>query len=156
MIEGDWYSGWKQYLKSSPQKGVDALPFFDVLLISCFIAINFSQFILTPGVQVELPTSMEFAGSKVAPSAVLTIDRNELYFFQGKMLTADSLAEGLSRYTQELSNTDKGFTGTLLIKAHRQLSTEVLLHAMDKAREAGFSSIHIAAESAVTESTLFE
>lgn len=154
MLDGDWHSGWKQYIKSSPTKGFDALPFFDVLLISCFIAINFSQFILTPGVQVELPRSMEFTESKVAPSAVLTIDRNELYFFQGKMLTADSLAEGLIRYTQELPDTSRA--GTLLIKAHRQLSTEVLLHSMDKAREAGFSSIHIAAESSAIESTLFE
>jgi biopolymer transport protein ExbD len=140
-------SSWAGVMRSHPKDKMDLLPFLDVLLIGLFVSLNFSSFIMAPGIEVTLPESSHFSGNPSAPVAVLTIDRNELYFFEGQMLTWDSLKGSFERYLSESrANSAAQKDALLLLKAHRDLPLEVLIKSMDLANETGFTSIHLATE----------
>lgn len=141
------YSSWLRFMRSHPKDTIDVVPFFDLLLIGVFVSLNFSTFISAPGIEVTLPSSPNFSTTQAAPVAVLTIDRNELYFFEGQMLTRETLRDGLQRYMQENPMIEEGRREAgLLLKAHRDLPSNVLIETMDLANDLGFTSIHIAAE----------
>ncbi len=133
----------KQHLRSKPAQGFDAVPFFDALLIALFIALNSSAFVLSPGTSVELPTSHVLESPESTPSAVLTVGRNELYFFQGKKLARLTLFEHL----KEFVDTYRGQgVPILLLKADGSIPSSSLFNLMDIARQAGFGEVHLAAE----------
>lgn len=141
------YASWLRFMRSHPKDGIDMVPFLDLLLIGVFVSLNFSLFVSAPGIAVTLPNSPSFATTAAAPLAVLTIDRNELYFFEGQMLTAETLRDGLQRYlAQQLEGPHGQRDVGLLLKSHRDLPSSVLIKTMDLANDLGFTSIHIAAE----------
>lgn len=147
MANGISYASWLRFMRSHPKDTLDVVPFVDLLLIGVFVALNFSTFILAPGIEVTLPSSPNFSTTQAAPVAVLTIDRNELYFFEGQMLTRETLRDGLQRYMEAHPDLGQGHREAgLLLKAHRELPSEVLIKTMDLANDLGFTSIHIAAE----------
>jgi biopolymer transport protein ExbD len=78
-----------------------------------------------------------------APSAVLTVGRNELYFFEGKKLAKLTLREHLESFV----DTHTGNTApVLLLKTDASIPSSRLFNLMDVARQAGFTEIHLAAE----------
>ena len=134
---------FKRHLRSQPKPGFDAVPFLDALLIAMFIALNSSAFVLSPGTSIALPVSRVVETMDSRPTAVLTVGRNELYFFQGKKLARLTLQEHLKAYV------DSQRTETppvLLLKADASIPSSSLFNLMDTARQAGFEEIHIAAE----------
>ena len=134
--------GLKRYLSSSPPKGFDLVPYFDAVLIALIVALNSAHFISAPGASIDLVRLDRELSSVASPGAVLTIDRNELYFFQGQKLLSASLADKLKVFVDE-SRLDQP---VLLIKADRSIPTESLFGIFELAKTAGFVNVHLAAE----------
>ncbi len=140
---------FRNHLTSRPAAGVDAVPFLDLILIALFAGLNLSRFVLAPGIAVQLPTSSSRQILPQGPAAVLTVDRNQLYFFEGGKFTAATLETRLRDYLQQASSRPTAQPGAVLvIKADASITAETLFWLMDLAREAGFTQVHLAAESA--------
>lgn len=135
---------FRRFIRSEPRPGFDVVPFFDALLIATFIALNFSVFVIAPGASIQLPDTSSLQSVQNAPTAVLTIDRNELYFFGGSKLSGQTVGQHLAGFIRK--HPDAGGKATLLIKADSSISTGVLFNLMDIARECGFARVHLAAE----------
>ena len=134
---------FKRHLRSQPKPGFDAVPFLDALLIAMFVALNSSAFVLSTGTSIALPVSKVVETMDGSPAAVLTVGRNELYFFQGKKLARLTVQEHLKAY---VDSQPAGIPPVLLLKADASIPSSSLFNLMDTARQAGFHEIHIAAE----------
>lgn len=135
---------FKKGMQCAPQAGFDFVPFLDAILIALFVALNTSPFIIAPGAAIELSNSATQFARSSAPTAVLTVGRNELYFFEGAKLSRLTLQDHLREYVKASGPGDP--VPTLLIKADASLSTNLLFQLMDMARSAGFTQVHLAAE----------
>ncbi|NDV62628.1 hypothetical protein G0Q06_09210 [Puniceicoccales bacterium CK1056] len=136
----------RKFIGCRPRSGFDVVPFLDVILIGLFVSLNVSAFILTPGTAIRLSKSSSLELQRGSVAAVLTVDRNELYFFDGEKLSALTLESHLKDYVTENGLGTEDFPATLLIKADATISTETLFMLMDLAGRAGFSEVHLAAE----------
>lgn len=134
---------FKRHLQCRPVPGFDVIPFLDALLIVAFIALNTSVFVFSPGTTVQLPVSQSVEATRVGPSAVLTVGKNELYFFEGRKLARLTLQEHLSRY---VASRQGDAAPVLLLKTDASITSSTLFNLMDIARKAGFSEVHLAAE----------
>ena len=137
---------FRKYIRTAPRPGFDTVPFLDAILIAVFVALNSSAFVLAPGAAVQLPRSQSLEASQSVPTAVLTVDRNELYFFQGRKLARISLESQLREFVQDLEPEEQGEGAVLLIKADASIPSASLFTLMDIARNAGFTRVHLAAE----------
>ena len=137
---------FRKYITCMPRPGLDTVPFLDAFLIALFVALNASAFVLAPGTSVQLPQSSTMESIETAPTAVLTVDRNELYFFEGQKLARLSVASQLRKYVDSLDAAGAGAAPVLLLKADSSITSATLFNLMDIARQAGFSRIHLAAE----------
>lgn len=136
---------FRKHMRSAPRSGMDGIPFLDVLIIAVFTAVNLSSFVIAPGTLIELPTSESGDFAPSPDTAVLTVDRNGLFFFEGAKLSESSLVRQFSTYLDERSNLLDS-APTLLIKADSSISAKALFTLMDQAREAGFVQVYLAAE----------
>lgn len=136
---------FRKHLRSAPGTGMDGIPFLDVLLIAVFTALNLSSFVIAPGTLIELPRSESGDFAPSTDTAVLTVDRNGLFFFEGAKLSGSSLIKHFSNYVDGHS-TRLASAPTLLIKADSSISAKALFTLMDQARQAGFVRVHLAAE----------
>jgi biopolymer transport protein ExbD len=138
---------FRRFLGSAPKPGFDFVPFLDAMLLSLFIALNISAFVIAPGTTIRLPESTAVEAPRDSPTAVLTLDRNQLYFFQGVKLSRLTLEEHLASFVLEVKRDKPDLEGvTLLIKADASISTSELFRLLDLSRRAGFDRIHLAAE----------
>jgi biopolymer transport protein ExbD len=135
---------FRQHLRSRPKAGFDPVPFLDALCIALFLGLHFSYFILTPGASIELPKTRTHALVPASGTAVLTVDRNRLYFFEGAKLSEEGLRKALVAFVE--TESVQGRQASLLVKADVGLQSEVLFRLMDFATEAGFARIHLAAD----------
>ena len=133
-------------MRSGPRPGFDVVPFLDAVIIAFFVALNASAFVLAPGAAIQLPVSQTVESTPVAPIAVLTVDRNELYFFEGRKLAKSTLAYQLKAFVEEVGGDDGRAGAILLLKADSSITSSTLFSLMDVARSAGFSQVHLAAE----------
>jgi biopolymer transport protein ExbD len=137
---------FRKLMTSGPKPGLDPVPFLDAMLIALFIALNSSAFVLAPGTTIQLPTSGTMEALESAPTAVLTVDRNELYFFEGSKLATASVETRLKRYVEDLGSEPESAGALLLLKVDSTIPSSTLFELMDIARRAGFARIHLAAE----------
>jgi biopolymer transport protein ExbD len=138
---------FKRFMVSAPKPGFDFVPFVDAMLIALFVALNISAFVIAPGTTIRLPESSAVEAPRDSPTAVLTVDRNQLYFFQGVKLSRLTLEEHLTAFVDEIKrgNGDNREI-TLLIKADASIPTSDLFRLLDMSRRVGFGRVHLAAE----------
>ncbi|MEX0332755.1 MAG: ExbD/TolR family protein [Puniceicoccaceae bacterium] len=139
---------FRKHLLCRPRRGFDIVPFLDAFLIVLFVSLNTSAFIMAPGTAVQLPFSRAMEPSRDLPTAVLTVDRNELYFFEGRKLAAVALEDRLRDFIEDDGEMTRSSGAVLLIKADATITSDVLFGLMDTARQVGFSEVHLAAEPA--------
>lgn len=136
---------FRRFMRSGPACGFDFVAFLDALLIAGFVALNASAFMVAPGTVIQLPSSRAAEPAGAGTMAVLTVDRNDLYFFEGRKLARNALPERLKAFVQTLSLQGED-APILLLKADASIPSASLFQIMDAAREAGFAQIHLAAE----------
>jgi biopolymer transport protein ExbD len=137
---------FRRFIGREPKPGFDFVPFLDALLIALFLALNASTFVIAPGTLIRLPESTGFHDVRPAATAVLTVDRNELYFLEGAKVSSLSLESRLAGFVSQHRGDAADKEVTLLIKADASISSSGLFKLMDMARRAGFSQVHLAAE----------
>ena len=147
---------FRKHLQCSPRRGFDIVPFLDAFLIVLFVSLNTSAFILSPGTSIQLPVSGTMEQSRDISTAVLTVDRNELYFFEGRKLATVTLENRLREFVEDAGGAQGSSGAVLLIKADATITSDVLFGLMDTARRAGFTEVHLAAEPASRGSTPWE
>lgn len=143
---------FRRFMGSAPRAGFDVVPFVDAIAICLFVALNVSAFVVAPGTTIQLPESSARQASQAAPAAVLTVDRNELYFFEGDKLSSLTLESHLVAHVESLRRRSANQEPALLIKADASISTAALFQLLDLARRAGFVRVHLAAEPGFEES----
>jgi biopolymer transport protein ExbD len=144
---------FRRFLGSAPRPGFDFVPFVDAMFLALFVALNVSAFVIAPGTTIRLPESSAVEAPRASPTAVLTVDRNQLYFFQGVKLSRLTLEEHLAAFVEKVKSRDgAGQEVTLLIKADASISTSNLFRLLDLSRRAGFAQVHLAAEPALSDS----
>lgn len=139
---------FRAHIRCGPPAGMDAMPFFDSLLILFLVALNTSLFVTAPGTTIDLPGTTADDAFLEGRVAVLTVGRNGLFFFEGMKIPTGGLQQQLKTYT-EAGDGAKGFqdsSDVLLIKADQRISGEDLFALLDVARAAGFDRVHLAGE----------
>jgi biopolymer transport protein ExbD len=138
----------KRFIHCAPRSGFDVVPFLDAVLITLFVALNASSFVTAPGVLIDLPSSQVRQGVAPPATAVLTVDRNHLYFLAGAKIPPALLASRLEEFIASQGPAEAGAQATLLIKADASIASSELFQLMALAQQTGFSHVHLAAESA--------
>jgi biopolymer transport protein ExbD len=137
---------FRRHMTSAPKQGFDVIPFLDAFLIVLFVALNTSAFVVAPGATIQLPVSSTVEASPDVTTAVLTVDRNQLYFFEGRKLAEISLQARLKDYVDLVKLSGPEEETVLLIKADSSITSSTLFQLMEIARNAGFNQVHLAAE----------
>lgn len=132
----------RMHLKSRPKIGLNAAPFIDLLLIGLVLVINGSPFIGAPGISVDLVRIPQQEVRESIADAVLTIDRNELIFFQGLKIPYSQIQPELSGFLAKHPSEN----AVLMVKADVGMDMRQLFDVFEIAREAGFARVHLAAE----------
>ena len=115
---------FRKHLRRPPRSGFDVIPFLDAMLIALFVALNGSAFILAPGTAIQLPGSATLQPTQALPTAVLTVDRNELYFFEGRKLATLNLENRLRDFISDLGPRERESGAILLLKADSTITSE--------------------------------
>ncbi len=121
-----------------PSKRLNALAFFDVLLIAFSFSLFSSSFVLSPGLTINLPEGG--GGPGLPASAVLTVHSDEMLLFEGKLLNMAGLAGALREHVEEPGEAN------LLIRFDRSVSVQTLLAVAETARAEGVARVQLAAE----------
>jgi biopolymer transport protein ExbD len=110
------------------------------------------EWLLLPGVSVDLPALSAGAQEGAQIAGVLTISSCETLFFDGRVLPLSQLAVALKTHL----SVSRHLEPALLLKADRQTSVEFLLQVGQAARDAGFERIHLACQIQEKEPQLVE
>lgn len=101
------------------------------------------EWVLLPGIPLELPIIASEAQEGARIENVLTISASETLFFRGKVVALNQLKDVLARSKSGQNTTE----ATLLLKADRRISLNLLLEVGDIARSSGFQHVHLACQS---------
>lgn len=141
-----------------PDFRIGIVPLASVLLVAFFLFAMTSKFIFAPGITVEI--SPEKSGSVPvqeksfalpvitgplegkATNAVISVRSDAMFIFDGKIFRDVETA------LPPAANAAPGSRGVLLVRMNKNTSIQVLFSLAEAAREAGFSAIQIAGESA--------
>lgn len=121
-----------------PDRRIDVAPLFDTLLICLMFLLLGSRFIFAPGESIQLPVMQEGLAAGVPTVDVLTYKSDELMILDARVIT-------LERWEQEIERGLTAGSGALLVKADRELPLQTLLRLAELARNAGYTSLQIAA-----------
>lgn len=139
------------------------VPLASVLLAAFLLFSTTSLYIYAPGLNFELTQpenkeepAIEFSSEgtelPVFPgkldgksvSALLTVRNNNMFIFDGRIY------KDLTDALPPLPKSQAGTRGTLLVKIDKSNSVQGLFNLMKIARDAGFASVQLAGESAVS------
>jgi biopolymer transport protein ExbD len=114
---------------------MDATPFagmFFCLLIFILLA----SLVYTPGVQIQLPTSMAALPGIGGPTLAVALDANGQYYFQNAVIFETNLQ---ARLREEVARQNEPLT--LVVQADKAATVEQLNHLRDLAAAAGVRQI---------------
>jgi biopolymer transport protein ExbD len=131
----------RSYIRTEPKLGWGLYSFIDLVIIVAMLFLNYSRFVTAPGIEVDLAVLESDGLQTSVGSAVLTVRRKDLLFFDGQKITPARLEEVLALYLESHPR-DRA----LLIKVDRSTPTSELFAIFEAARKAGFDNVDIAAE----------
>jgi len=142
---------FRGYIRVAPKVGFDLVAVLDLILIIAFLGLQSSRYFFAPGAEVSLVETRTPELGGVMPSAVLTMGRNDLIFFEGKKIAPQALASVFAEYLgNELEP-----SVVLLVKMDKDLNLEKVFWLFDLAKEAGFERVQLAAEEASDDTVIF-
>ena len=107
------------------------------LLILLFVILS-SDFVLQPGIQVDIPVAAQFASGVRYSPFVVTLTQEGLAFFDDEQLPLENLAAAFIRRLQQ--NRDWPLT----IEADSRVPYGTIVRVMNMAAVAGFRDINLA------------
>jgi biopolymer transport protein ExbD len=117
---------------------IDPAPMVDVVFLLLIFLVLSSPFVLQPGFGTVVLPAANNPDTTSFQTLVVTVSRDNLYFFNGQPTTFDALRQSLARAAQQARNPE------LIIKADRQVSYETVLKLLSMAFEAGISGVNLA------------
>ncbi len=117
---------------------IDPAPMVDVVFLLLIFLVLSSPFVLQPGFGTVVLPSANNATSTTFQNMVVTVSRDNLYFFNGQPIALDALRQALTGAAQQSRNAE------LIIKADRQVTHETVVKIMSMAFEAGISAVNMA------------
>lgn len=127
-------------------------PFVDLALLLLFFGLLGWPLLSSPGIEISLPaTSPRMAEPAQPAAAVLALDRHGTFYLQGQRFGPEALATRLREVAQA-----HGPRPVLLVKADRRTPLQRLSELFTTAREAGFTSVQIAAEPSPEENSAIQ
>jgi biopolymer transport protein ExbD len=118
---------------------------FNILNILMLFGILFllsSRFILSPGVEIELPQSNASEARKTM--GVITVQSEKFIMFNGDTFTIDSPKNGMKKYLDAKCAAKEDEDPVLLLRPDRSLPSSILLKICEIARDVGHANIQIA------------
>jgi biopolymer transport protein ExbD len=118
---------------------------FNILNILTLFGILFllnSRFILSPGVEIELPQSKTSEARKTM--GVVTVQSEKFIMFNGDIFTLDSLKYGMKKYLDAKRVAKENDDLVLLLRPDRSLPSGILLKICEIARDVGYANVQIA------------
>ena len=110
----------------------EAAPYVGVFFLLVIFLLAQTTMVAVPGVPIELPTAADLPGAD-GPIAVVAVDENNTYYFENQMCNEDRLRERLKAAVERSPE-----PLTLVARAHRKASFEVVTRLAVIARDAGF------------------
>ena len=123
-----------------PSRRFEALPLLDIFFIVLFFSLLASNFVLSPGLAIDLPKGESPRLPGVSASVVLTVRSSDMLLFRDRILSLETLQSAL---VEELA--ERGETN-LLINFDREVSVQTLFSVAELAREAGVGRVQLAFE----------
>ena len=117
---------------------VDPAPLVDVIFLLLLFFILSSPFVMQSGFGVVMPSSSRTTVTTFQP-LVLTVTRDNLFFFNNQPTTPEKLEQSLRDAVQQ------GRSHELIIKVDRQVSLETVTKIWTIALRAGITMVNVAA-----------
>lgn len=121
---------------------MDIFNIFNILTLFGILFLLNSRFILSPGVEIELPQSN--ASTAMKTIGVVTVQSEKFIMFNGNIFTIDSLKYGMKTYLDAKCATKGDEDLVLLLRPDKSLPSSVLLNICEIARDAGYTNVQIA------------
>lgn len=130
-----------------PRFVIDGVPFLDILAIALLMLLVSNHFFFSPGLSLDLPTSLPGKTEVARVDSVMSLSGERLVLRSG-IYHIDNILEGLQEERLRIGHDQP----VLLVKAPRDTSLDALNHIVALARRAGFETVHLAAHPADTAS----
>ncbi len=127
--------------KARSEIHLDITPIVDTvfnLLIFFALSLNF---IVTPGIKVDLPESTTEEIIRERDELIIVMDRNKGIFIDGVRVTTDQLASSLKQAAGRNKDT------LVIIQADQDVAHGDVVRMMDRAKKAGLNRLAIATSS---------
>lgn len=131
---------------NAPSLSFDVIPLVDILIIALCFTLLGSRFIHAPGVTVDLPKVAHSSLVGMPSVAVLTLKQKNMIFFEGRIYSAKTFQSSLLK--DSLQGMERPQEAVLLVKLGQDVDMQTFLNICERAREAGFTKIQVAAEEA--------
>jgi len=128
-----------------PSKRINPIPLLDVLFIALFFSFLGSNFVLAPGLTLNLPEGDRKSMAGLPTSAFLTVQSENVLLFQGEILKMDELKSALVEHVTKRGESN------LVVYLDREVSVQTLLRVTDLAREAGIVRVQVASQPSAAE-----
>lgn len=132
---------------SSPSTQWDIVPFVDILSIALLLSLLGSYYLNAPGLSIELPRGSSEVITTQPIATVLTVNRDNMLFFEGEVYSHNDIENALNRYTKS----HKMKESTLLVKLGKNVSISSLFEICEIAKRSGFEKIHVAGNETPTD-----
>lgn len=128
--------GFKRYLQALKRPDY-AFPFILVGLIGLGFYLRSADFLLAPGLAIDLPKLEHSEAMSLPVSKVLSVMNADMLLFEGGIYSLEDL--------EKLWAKCPPFEGRLLLKCDKTAELEVVLELCELAKKVGFDGVHIAA-----------
>ena len=117
---------------------IDPAPMVDVVFLLLIFLVLSSPFVLQPGFGTVMLPGANNNDTTSFQNLVVTVSRDNLFFFNGQPMTLDALRTALTRAAQQTRNPE------LIIKADGKVAHETVVKIMSMAFEAGITGVNLA------------
>ena len=118
---------------------INITPMLDVVFIMLIFFIVTSSFIKESGIEVDRPSAVT-AVVKAKGNILVAISDTGAFWIDGRQVDPRAVRANIERMHAENPQ------GSVVIQADKNSTTEMLIHVMDAARQAGVYNVSIAAE----------
>jgi biopolymer transport protein ExbD len=130
----------KRRYRPQDEAEINITPMLDIVFIMLIFFIVTTSFVKETGLEVSRPTAAPPpAAQRENGPIVVRIDSNGRVSVKGRLLEPRTLEANLEREKAEKPN------APLIVAAHPEAATEVLIAVLDAARSVGIESINVAA-----------
>lgn len=123
--------------------GLNFWPFFDLCVIGLFATLYGSNFVIAPGISINLPRSNHVQSTVAQKLEVMSVDEvsgEEQIYFEDRLLKLETL-EKMLRIRGEVAD-----NVTLLVRIDASVSAQTITSIFEIAERAGYRNIQWATE----------